>query len=73
MQLHHTWESLFPWFRVTKDLRSILVADVMKTAKENKEQESVIQPAHLDGFDFEQWARQVRPLLLASVQKRGSR
>jgi hypothetical protein len=45
----------------------------MKTAKENKEQESVIQPAHLDGFDFEQWARQVRPLLLASVQKRGSR
>jgi len=24
-------------------------------------------------LDFEQWVKQVRPLLLASVQKRGSR
>jgi hypothetical protein len=26
-----------------------------------------------DGFDFDSWAKQVRPQLLASLQKRGDR
>lgn len=29
--------------------------------------------SHAGEFDFEQWARQVRPQLLASLQKRGVR
>jgi hypothetical protein len=41
-------------------------------AKTNHDINPSIEPVnpHLADFNFEQWARQVRPLLLASLQKR---
>jgi len=45
----------------------------MKSEKAKKEVQ-ILDPANnATGFNFEQWAQQVRPLLLASLQKRGSR
>jgi len=45
----------------------------MKSEKAKKEIQ-ILDPANnATGFNFEQWAQQVRPLLLASLQKRGSR
>jgi hypothetical protein len=44
----------------------------MATKLENQSQSPSDPPnANLCGFNFEQWAREVRPQLLASLQKRG--
>lgn len=45
----------------------------MKTPKEDKSQDQSTESSGMENFNFEQWAKQVRPLLLAAVQKRGSR
>lgn len=40
-------------------------------AHEDQTKPSSSGNSHPGEFDFEQWARQVRPQLLASLQKRG--
>lgn len=41
--------------------------------KADKQETKSIEPTtpNMSEFDFEQWARQVRPQLLASLQRRG--
>lgn len=45
----------------------------MKTQTETKQASSDTSNNSEIELNFEQWVKQVRPLLLASVQKRGSR
>jgi hypothetical protein len=45
----------------------------MDTQLKNQQQDKFVKvtvSANTDGFNFELWAREVRPLLLAVVQKR---
>lgn len=46
----------------------------MKTRIENKQEKTTdVTHSNSSEFNFELWAKQVRPQLLASVQKRGMR
>ncbi|HEY9907940.1 MAG TPA: hypothetical protein V6D18_10110 [Thermosynechococcaceae cyanobacterium] len=46
----------------------------MKPTVDQSQEQSVVSTDRPDqAFNFEQWARQVRPQLIASLQKRGAR
>lgn len=48
----------------------------MNTHLNNKQQDKFVKgavSANNDSFDFELWAREVRPLLLAALQKRATK
>ncbi len=63
------------WQRGCSKLNNGHIAEIIMKTEMRKEQDKPSESTNNSGqgFNFEVWAKQVRPLLLASLNKRGNR